>query len=112
VEKIKTEAEFNKVLLLDKAIVFIFFEWSGQAHVSKTALNNWENQSKFEIPLFELNPEDSEVFSKWICDDVEDVHGYGSIVWLGNGEILNFEKDAGKSGIFQIETKTAITFAD
>lgn len=99
-------------MLLDKAMIFIFFEWSGQAHISKTVLNNWENQSKFEIPLFELNPEDSEVFSKWVFENVADVHGYGSVVWLSNGEILNFEKDAGKCGIFEIETKTAIIYTD
>lgn len=95
---------------LEKVVVFIFFEWSGQARFSKRIINDWESQSKIEIPVFEINPEDSELLSKWVSDEVKDGYGYGSVVWLEKGKILNFEKDAGKSGVSEIENKTSAIF--
>jgi hypothetical protein len=47
IKKMETEAEFKNILLLEKAVVFIFFEWSGQAHISKSVLCKAFLNSKF-----------------------------------------------------------------
>ncbi len=82
------------MLSLEKAIVFIFLEWSGSAHLSKRIVTKWKKQTKLTIPLFEINPEDSEEFSIWTYENNIHGHGYGSIIWLNKGRILDFEKDA------------------
>jgi hypothetical protein len=109
-KKIETSADFEMLLDLEKAIVFIFLEWSGSAHLSKRVVIEWENQTKLIIPLFEINPEDSDECSKWVYENDIHGHGYGSIVWLEKGKFLEFEKDAGKSGASGIERKTSKIF--
>jgi hypothetical protein len=108
--EIKSIADFENVLKLEKTIVFIYFEWSGQARVSKNVVINWESQTKSAIPLFEINPEDSDEFNKWVCDNKIHGHGYGSLVWLKKGEILDFEKYAAEFGISKLEEKTFEVF--
>ena len=109
-KKIKTEDEFEKVLLLEKAMVFIFFEWSGQAHMSKRILSEWENKSELNFPLFELEPDELMSVSKWVREEAKERGGYGSLVWLENGRVLSIEMNVGNSGISEIERKTAELF--
>ena len=109
-KRIETETEFKEVLLLKKAMVFIFFEWSGQAHFSKKIVVEWENKSKFAIPLFELEPDELPDVLKWVQDEVKERSGYGSLVWLKDGRILDSEMNVGKFGTLELERKTSEIF--
>lgn len=108
-EKIETKADFEKLLTLEKALVFIFFEWSGPAYISRNRAADWEKQTKCSASLFEMHPEDDKAFSDWINDQFID-HGYGSLFWLEKGKITHIERNAGKCSVFDIETKTAELF--
>lgn len=109
-KKIETESEFESILLLEKAMVFIFFEWSGQAHISRNNVLDWENKSKFEIPLFELEPDELMSVSEWVRDEAKKRGGYGSLIWLKGGNIVGVEMYAGKFGISELERKTSEIF--
>ncbi len=110
-EKIKTEAQFEKVLLLEKAMVFIFFDWSGQAHLSKKVLSEWESKAELQIPLFELDPDDLTSVSKWVLEEVKERGGYGSLIWLKNGKISGIEMNVGNSEFSELERKTGELFS-
>lgn len=101
--KIKTIADFQVCLEARQTIVFIFFDWSGQAHVSRRMVENWENRKNNLISLFELNPEESDFADDWVRHEVKDLRGYGSLVWMREGKIIDFKPDAGKLGVFGIE---------
>jgi hypothetical protein len=109
-KKVKTEAEFEGILLLEKSMVFVFFEWSGQAQVSKKVLSEWESKSKLEIPLFELDPDELMSVSNWVRDEAKERGGYGSITWLKDGTVLGTEKKAGRFSILELERKTSEIF--
>lgn len=109
---IKTLADFNKLLKTEKVIVFIYHEWSGQAHISKQVILDWENNSQSNHLIFEINPEDSVDFDKWVYENEIHGHGYGSVIWLNNGKILGFVKEAGKLSLSELEIKTAEIFSD
>lgn len=109
-KEIKTIADFENLLSLEKAIVFIYFEWSAQARISKQVVANWESQTKTTIPFFEIEPEYPDEFDKWVRDNDIHGHGYGSIVWLKGGRISDFEKYAAEFGILRLEEKTLEVF--
>lgn len=111
-KKIETEAEFESILLLEKAMVFIFAEWSGEARIAEKILTEWETKSNLEVPLFELDIDESELISKWIYEEAKDRHGYGSLVWLRSGVICGFEIAVVRCGISEIEKKTVEIFGN
>lgn len=85
--------------------MFIFFEWSAQAHFSKEIVQKWENQFK-KFLVFELNPEVLNILSDWVYKEANDLYGFGSLIWMKKGKILNFEKNAGIIGVQGIQEKT------
>ena len=109
-KKIETIEDFKNCLNAEKAVVFIFFEWSGQAHFSKRIVEDWENQNENLFPVFELNPEKTDFAKDWVHEKVKDLRGFGSLVWLNEGNILDFEFDSGKLGIGKIQEKTVKLF--
>jgi len=109
-ETITTDADFKKLLTMDKALVFIFFEWSGQAHFSKKVLIDWKRKSKFNIPLFELLPDELELVSKWVREEVKERGGYGSLSWIKDGRVLEVEFNVGNCSSSEIESKTSELF--
>lgn len=109
-KKIETEAEFESILLLEKAMVFIFFEWSAQAIVTRKTILSWEDRFKFKDQLFELDSEELPICENWLRNEVQERHGYGSFVWLVDGKIVDYEKDAGKLEFSELERKTSEIF--
>jgi hypothetical protein len=105
--EIRTKEDFEKCLELEKAIVFIFFEWSGQAHFSENTLLNWMKTTKFtDIPLYKLNPEVCEFAESWVYLIAKDSTGYGSLSWLMNSSIKHFESNIGNLSLVEIEEIT------
>ena len=100
------------VVLLEKVMIFIFAEWSGPAHISRMTMIDWENQTNFEVPLFELDIDESNFISEWIYKEAKDKGGWGSLAWLKNGVVYWSEINAGEFSISEIERKTAEIFGN
>lgn len=111
-EKTEPVSEFKELLSSKKVVVLIFYDWSGQAHNSRKIFREWQKQNQNnEILIREMNPDLIEFSRDWVLNEVKDLRGNGSIVWLYNGNILGVEEDATKLGIQGIEQKTQEIFS-
>jgi hypothetical protein len=116
-KEIKTISDFEQCIHAENAIIFIFFAWSGRSHESrKIALSfetEWSNKLQLlDFDIWELEPEKNEFSLKWVYEEVKDLFGYGSFVWLRNGKILGFEKNVALADIKELKEKTKLLFSE
>jgi uncharacterized protein YbaR (Trm112 family) len=106
-QQIDSPGDLDAALHAERAVVFIFFDWSGQAARSLRTFQEWERElaaqpggTKCEI--YQLEPDKHPRTWKWIADtaghDKGGEHGYGSVVWLRKGSIVGFVQNAATAG--------------
>ncbi|QEH35572.1 hypothetical protein OJF2_41250 [Aquisphaera giovannonii] len=113
---ITSEAEFAAILEMDRAIVFLDFAWSGQAGISAAAAEEWERTShlwRLDCLVFKVRPDDLPAAAEWMGragKDLAGEGGYGSLVWLSRGTILDYEPYALGAGLRDISRRTRAAF--
>jgi uncharacterized protein YbaR (Trm112 family) len=107
VRKIYSSSGFDEALHAERAVIFIFFDWSGQAAHSLRTLQEWERDlasgpAKVKFEIYQLAPDQHPFTWKWIADavghDKGGEHGYGSVVWLRKGTVAGFVHNAAMAG--------------
>jgi hypothetical protein len=97
ITEIKTEKEFNQLLKLSKAIVFIEAEWSGSARISWPIVSvALQEISVLTMPAFKLDAsEEIPYFMNWLLGQKEIrpdfiYGGWGETVLIEAGNITDF----------------------
>jgi hypothetical protein len=114
---ITTSQDFAALLNAERAVVFTFFDWSGQAHLSLRVFQNWEREWVASNPLppiafFRLDPDNLKVCWDWIVaqahgDEGTD-GGFGATIWVRRGEgigFLRFTAMAGEESLARLTRK-------
>jgi uncharacterized protein YbaR (Trm112 family) len=105
--QISSSGDFDEALHAERAIVFIFFEWSGQAARSQRAFQELERElasqpggTKCEV--YQLEPDKHPRTWKWLTGVAghgeETEHGRGAVLWLRKGSVAAFVQDAAEVG--------------
>lgn len=104
---ITTERDFQKFLQEEKAVLFVYFDWSGQAAISLKLFQEWEYEWKTahadeRIGFYRLNPEELPACWNWLTKQAQAEDGvdggFGSVIWLCKGQRINFVRYAAKAG--------------
>lgn len=101
-----TEAEFLNVLKLDKAIIYLFVDWSGPERISRfIVFKTLSDIGKIEIPLFKIDCSDQtkNYVVDWLIEQRENKKGFnyggcGETLLMSKGKIINFIKNPGQLG--------------
>jgi hypothetical protein len=115
-QPITTESEFAEVLQAVRSILFIDFEWSGQARLSAAVINEWERTSNIwvlDCPVFKVRPDELPAVSAWMKAQkarLEGEGGYGSLIWLRAGAIVDYEPYVVGAGLREISRRTRSVF--
>lgn len=117
-KRIESPADFEEMLQIERAVVFIFFEWSGQAQ-SQAAIEQWEKESieagKMNFVAYQLFPNDQPYTWKWVNEIVHSLNETACppvlIVWLERGEVLHFLKAVSQAWDENLENLTRICLA-
>jgi len=112
---ITTKEDFNTLLQDKQAVLFLFFDWSGQAHSSLRVFTEWELEWRASHPaasvgFYRLDPDRCTDSWNWI---VEHAHGdegmdagFGSVPWLRQGKGIGFVRFAAKAGKVKLSQLT------
>jgi uncharacterized protein YbaR (Trm112 family) len=105
-QQIDSSGDLDAALHAERAVVFIFFEWSGQAECSLRTFQEWERElasqpGKVDFEIYQLAPDQHPRTWKWIADashgkGVE--NGAGSVRWLRKGSVVGFVHNAAMAG--------------
>jgi hypothetical protein len=121
VKPLEDETQLARVLALDRAILFVTFDWSGQAALSAAVVLEWRRlwritTSMEPVDVFVANPDRQSWFASWLAaaseewDDELAGGGHGSVIWLRKGKVVAFEGFAADAGIRQLGTITDRVF--
>jgi hypothetical protein len=115
VRSIKTQTEFESAISAEKAIIFITFDWSGQAKLSEYVVAEWRrtwnlSHRDLHIPFFKLEPDELSFTHEWVRDTVKERGGYGALVWIKDGAIADYEPNVTYAGIRDIVRRTETIF--
>ena len=103
-----SSSDFAVLLRAERAVAFIFFDWSAQAILSQRVMQQWEHELAAQphsphFTLHQLAPDKRPFTWKWVNeangDSEAGERGCGSVVWLKNGSVVGFIPDAARAGI-------------
>ena len=104
---ITTREDFDAFLHEEQAILFAFFDWSGQAHSSLRVFEEWEREWHASHPtasvsFYRLDPDRYTVAGGWLAEQARGDEGleggFGSVTWLRRGKGVGFVPYAAKAG--------------
>jgi len=105
---IDSPEKLEEFLKSPAAITFIHFDWSGQSFQSLKVFEHLERAARGETDLkvkfFRFDPEDHPSLRDWLAakakpGDLElSGGGFGSVVWMKSGKVVDFERFAAKAG--------------
>src|SRR5260370_17295790 len=107
-QQIHSLADFDEALCAERAVVFIFFEWSGQAERSLRTFQQWERElashpGTVNFGIYQLAPDQHHRTWKWLARAVGHGEGAqqsdGAVLWLRKGSMAGFVQDAASAGI-------------
>jgi hypothetical protein len=113
---ISTDSEFAAILEAGRALIFLDFEWSGQSKLSAAVIQEWERTSNIwglDCPVFRVRPDDLGPVVEWISGHKKQLAGeggYGSLVWLRAGTIIDYEPYVVAAGLRDISRRTQAAF--
>jgi uncharacterized protein YbaR (Trm112 family) len=101
---ITSKNEFETLLQAEKAIVFLFFEWSGQAVQSREVVEQWESDpmlspTRIGVSVHQLIPEEHPYSHEWVEDSAREAGGGGAVVWIRNRSIVGHIPNAARTGV-------------
>ncbi|HLY75197.1 MAG TPA: hypothetical protein VKU80_13840 [Planctomycetota bacterium] len=119
---VDSEASLAELLASREAIVFVQFNWSGQSVASLRVFEEWEKEnaaSNCNIPRFFRIDPDMMIPSAgaWFTEESvkygQDLAagGYGSVIWLRSGRIVDFVKYAAKEGASLLRGRSMKAFS-
>jgi hypothetical protein len=117
---ITSGSRLRSVVSARHAVIFIHFDWSGQSEESLLIFRDLENlewNAEERSAFYRIDPEDNHDVWDWISDPRREPHsdlaagGFGSIVWLRFGEIVDFERYAGDAGVENLTRRTLALFS-
>jgi uncharacterized protein YbaR (Trm112 family) len=106
-QQINSSGDFDEALHAERAIIFIFFEWSGQAGRSLRTFQEWERElasqpGKVDFEIYQLAPDQHPRTWKWLTGVVGhgegDEHSDGAVLWLRKGSVVGFVQNAAATG--------------
>ena len=108
-------AEFQQMLTLEQAILFLDFSWSGQSKLSGLLINEWERtwniwHGKIQASVHRLDGERFPELIEWVGTNVMDTGGKGSLTWMIHGKVVEREPYVAGAGISTIARKTQQVF--
>ncbi len=116
-QRIYTDSEFAAVLEAGHAIVFIGIAWSGQSTLSSSVIREWERTSNawgIDCPVYNVMPDKLLSVARWMKDHAPELKGeggYGSLIWLRSGSIVDFEPYVAGAGLREISRRTRAAFS-
>jgi hypothetical protein len=114
VKSITAQSEFESAINAEKAIIFITYEWSGQAIQSEQVVAKWVSEWRLWhkdllVPIFKIEPDEYSFMLEWLRENVNE-HGYGSLVWIKDGAIVDYERFVATAGIEDVARRTETIF--
>ena len=108
------ESNFNEILKLPVAIIYITVDWSGQERISRSIIKEVLNKlDPKEIAIFEIDcsNQDKKYIGDWLTNQSKQLghmysNGYGETLLIKNGQVTDYIKYPGDLGIE--ETKVRI----
>ena len=111
---ITSKEEFDALLRERQAILFVFFDWSGQAHDSLRMFEEWEREWSAENPgvsvsFYRLDPDPHPETWGWLAENARGNEGreggYGSASWILDGKAvghIRYVAEVGKSTLSRL----------
>ena len=109
---VTTESEFARLLQADRAIVFVDSAWSGQARLSAAVINEWEQTCSVwgvDCPVHCVKSDEAPSVASWMKTQGAKLGGeggYGSLIWLRSGVIVDYEPYVLGAGLREITRRT------
>jgi len=109
---IQTSSQLREALDALSCVIFIHFAWSGQSVASLRVFEEWEGslQDPPEGPaFFRFNPDEHPDLCEWLWDEkFKDLsgRGFGSVIWLRSGKVVDFEYYGAKAGMSSLIERT------
>lgn len=102
-----TVGDHERLLAEPRAVLLLWFEWSGPAQTARRAIGHWHERwhlyCKTPVaPLYLLDGDQIPELFTWLRETVRDVNGYGSIHLLIEGTIVATFRSVIDSGLFAI----------
>ena len=104
---ITNKEEFDRMLANEQAVLFIFFDWSGQAVASLRLFESWMQKWRalhpgLAVSFYRLDPDEHSDTWSWVAAQARSENysegGYGSVTWLRRGRSVAFVRDAVQAG--------------
>ena len=104
---ITSRDEFDLLLRDEQAVLFTFFEWSGQAHASFRIFEEWkrewcESHQNAPVSFYCLDPDRYLDAGGWLVEQARGPDGmeggFGSVTWLRRGKGVGYVRYAAKAG--------------
>jgi hypothetical protein len=119
---VDSESRFDDLVASPEAIVFVHFDWSGQSVHSLRLFEEWEKDWAAKPTAgfpqhFRLNPDASSYTWDWLEQEGGRFRsdlgggGYGSVLWVKFGRVVDFVRYAAKEGKATLTAKTQQAFA-
>ncbi|MFO0950185.1 MAG: hypothetical protein U0835_03350 [Isosphaeraceae bacterium] len=114
--EIADEADFAWLLTARQAILFVDFDWSAQSKLSASVVVEWERTSHLwglNEPVYRVRPDRVPAAADWIkCREIrlKGEGGYGSLIWLRFGQIVDYEPYVVGAGLRDISQRTRTVF--
>jgi hypothetical protein len=100
----------------DQAIVLIHFKWSGQSMKSLRVVERLDQILWTNACVYRLDPEEIPEGTEWLVDmstrydrDLSG-GGFGAVLWLRNGSMVQWERFAAQAGLSELIQKTEDAF--
>lgn len=110
-QQIINKGDFDDMLKLARVIIYISVNWSAQERISRNVLNTVMTELRInEFPIFKIDC--SEQTNKYVEDWLVSQspqnlysNGYGEIIFVAYGKIIDYIKYPGELGIEKTKTK-------
>ena len=97
ISELKTEEEFNDLLKLPKAILYLQVDWSGPERISRSMIAKALKEiGQLNIPVFKINVSEPTIFAEnWYSEQRKVIPffiygGWGETVLIEHGTITDF----------------------
>lgn len=105
-QQINSSADFKEALHAERAIFFIFFEWSRQSLRSWRVFDSWAVEfpttvGKINCDIYRFAPDNHPGAWKWTAHaigDGDDLQACGAVLWLRQGVIVGRARNAAEAG--------------
>jgi hypothetical protein len=111
---ITSKEQFERMLAEEQAVLFVFFDWSGQAVVSLRLFESWVQEwrllhPELSVAFYRLDPDAHPDTWSWVGEqarsETDNERGFGSVTWLRRGRsvaFLRYVAEAGKDELSRL----------